>query len=82
MIDVYEKGGVWYAECSLDDFHSMQVNTAEPEYLTVLWKSDRHVVYRSEESELFGERKIYYYRLFEVMELKRKWLENKKSTEK
>ncbi len=75
MINVYEKDGVWYSEHEPDAFNVYSVNTAEPDYLTCYWKSDRHIVYKMHKDDLFGGNSILHCRLHEVMENRRKYLE-------
>lgn len=67
MLNIFEEKGIWYCEFEGDDFHLYQVNTAEPENFTCLWKSDRHIVYTAHVDDLFGARRIYYYRLHELL---------------
>jgi hypothetical protein len=75
MIYVFEKNGVWYAECDLEIHYKLSVNTAEPEYLTCYWKSDGHIVTKQHMSRLHGGRKIDYCRLIEVMEIRKAHME-------
>ena len=63
MINVYEKDGVIYAECDIDYLNKAVVNSSEPDFLTVGWKSDGHMVFKMHYNRLGIEYSVLHDRL-------------------